>query len=595
MLMFLDQQVRADDPRLSRMYSYFQRNLSDIINAGQRAGARMVISTVAVNLRDCAPFASQLQAGMSEAEQARWQQAYREGVQFQQAGNARNALNEFERAASLDNRAADLEFRIGQCALELDDPGKAKRAFVVARDEDTLRFRCDSELNEIIRKVAAESATSRVLLADAESALSRQSPDGLPGHEYFYEHVHLTWQGNWLLARTIGDQVNRLLPAEVTGAPGTAANWPDADACARRLAWTALSDAQGISEILGRLQDPPFTQQLNHKEESARLHSRLIELAPAQQPDGLKKARAVCEAAAAASPSDVALQTQLSALRHQTGDTNGSLEAARKVVTLLPQWSDGWFQLGSILLQAHRDVDASEVLTHALKLDPENVWILNNLAQAHVLLGQKEAALKEYRRAAALKPRFGLAYLGIGKILEQQGHKKDAEDYYRKALENRIHRSAELTLLARFCASRGWLEAASTNYVDALKLAPDDAVLHRELAECLLALGRKDEAESQLKMVEQLEPDHYESHYLRGLELGRQNKTTEAAEEFRIVVRLSPALIEGRLNLGIALTKLGSNQEAQAQFQEVLQRSPTNQIARRYLELLQREPAGNSE
>ena len=63
MLMFLDQQVRADDPRLSRMYSYFQRNLSDIINAGQRAGARMVISTVAVNLRDCAPFASQLQAG----------------------------------------------------------------------------------------------------------------------------------------------------------------------------------------------------------------------------------------------------------------------------------------------------------------------------------------------------------------------------------------------------------------------------------------------------------------------------------------------------------------------------------------------------
>ena len=589
--MFLDQQVSSDDPRLTRMYGSFQHNLSDIIAAGKRAGAGIVLSTVAVNLRDCAPFASRHRPGMSEEEKAQWQQAFDQGVHNQQTGNTRKALTAFDQAARIDNRVADLQFRIGQCALKLNELTNAQRAFILARDQDTLRFRCDSQLNKIIRKVAAGAANQRVLFADAESVFSHQSPHSLPGHEFFYEHVHLTWAGNWLLARTIADQVSRLLPAKVTSAPRTAADWPDADACARRLAWTPLSEAQEISEILGRLLDPPFTHQLNHAEQVARLRSRLIALAPAQQPAGMKQAREVCEAAAAAAPSDVVLQNQLSTLRQQTGDTQGSIEAARKVVALLPQWSEGWFRLGSILAQAHRDTEARQVLEHGLQLDPENVWILNNLAQLHVLLGQKDKALKEYRRAAALNPRFGLAYLGIGRILEDQGRQKEADAYYQKALENRIHRSEEFTLLARFCAAKGWYQAASTNYADALKLAPDDAVLHRELAQCLLSLGRKDEAESQLKAAEQLEPDQFKLHFLRGVELGRQDKTAEAVEEFRAVVRLKPDLIEGRLNLGIALTRLGSNQEAQVQLQEVLKRSPTNQLARHYLELLRQDRA----
>ncbi|MFO1514656.1 MAG: hypothetical protein U1F83_17395 [Verrucomicrobiota bacterium] len=56
MMMFLDQAVRADDPRMNRVYEHFGRNLSDIMAAGRRAGAGVVVSTVAVNLKDCAPL-----------------------------------------------------------------------------------------------------------------------------------------------------------------------------------------------------------------------------------------------------------------------------------------------------------------------------------------------------------------------------------------------------------------------------------------------------------------------------------------------------------------------------------------------------------
>lgn len=58
MEMFLQQQVRQDDPKMKAVYHHFEQNLTDIIRAGTRSGTRVIVSTVGGNLRDCAPFAS---------------------------------------------------------------------------------------------------------------------------------------------------------------------------------------------------------------------------------------------------------------------------------------------------------------------------------------------------------------------------------------------------------------------------------------------------------------------------------------------------------------------------------------------------------
>src|SRR5581483_1327699 len=58
MEMFLKNHVRADDPRMPAVYANFQKNLDDIVRAGLDSGARVIVSTMARNVRDCAPFAS---------------------------------------------------------------------------------------------------------------------------------------------------------------------------------------------------------------------------------------------------------------------------------------------------------------------------------------------------------------------------------------------------------------------------------------------------------------------------------------------------------------------------------------------------------
>jgi tetratricopeptide (TPR) repeat protein len=587
MLMFLDKQVRADDPRMERVYSHFERNLSEIINAATRARAGLIVSTVAVNLRDCAPFASTNKANLSDDHRRTWFETFARGARLQAADKSRDALVEFNTAAQLDNTVAELQYRRALCAAQLGDVPAAQEAFKLARDFDTLRFRCDGKLNDITRKLAQGREIDRVLLADGEAAFETQSRIA-PGQEHFYEHVHLTWEGNWLLAKTIAEQVLKLLPDSVRSrAPDS--HWPSPEVCAARLGWTDVNLCNAISDIISRLQDPPFTLQLNHDSNLATLQDKLRQLAPALQPAGLMKARNVVEAAVNNSPRDPILLNNLSKLRQRTGDLHGAVDAARRSIELMPHWRDGWYHLGLVQAQAHQDDDAVASLEKAIEIDPQNVWALHNLAMAHLRMGKKDEALEEFQRVVAAKPRFGIAYLGIGQILEAQGKSQEAEAYYRKALQNRIHRSSELAMLARVCQTKNWHDIAITNFQDAIKLSPADASLYLGLAQSLTVLGRTTDAQQCLAMAAQLNPSQVQARFLLGLDLGRQGKHAEAAAHFREVIRLDPDLVEARLNLAIALTKQQLNAEALKEFEEVLRRSPTNILASQYVQALKEQ------
>jgi hypothetical protein len=55
--MFAQRQLPADDPRLDGVRRQFRANIAEILALARRAGAEVLLCTVAVNLRDCPPFA----------------------------------------------------------------------------------------------------------------------------------------------------------------------------------------------------------------------------------------------------------------------------------------------------------------------------------------------------------------------------------------------------------------------------------------------------------------------------------------------------------------------------------------------------------
>lgn len=276
MEMFLDKQVPASSPQMKYVYENFDRNLRDTIAAAHSTGARVIVSTIATNVKDCAPFASMHREGLRTDELQAWNALVQQGSDFDSARSFDEAVKAYAAAAKIDDQHAELEFRIARALWMEGDYAGAKQHFLRARDLDSLRFRADSRINEINR--AAGSSAPGAELVDADEVLSKQSPNGIIGSDLVYEHVHMTPLGNYLLARAIFLQIASKMTARAQETRQAAALQTEANEgvlsegdCERLLALTPHDRTRIAKEMLQRLQKPPFTNQLNHSDQMLRL------------------------------------------------------------------------------------------------------------------------------------------------------------------------------------------------------------------------------------------------------------------------------------------------------------------------------------
>jgi tetratricopeptide (TPR) repeat protein len=237
----------------------------------------VIVATVATNLEDCAPFASLHREGLSADDSRSWSGLVQQGSRAEDNRAFAEALAAYSSALKIDDQYAELEFRIARCLWQLGDYTRAHEHFSRARDLDTLRFRADSRINEINR---AAGGSPGVELVDVERMLSKASPNNLIGSEFVYEHVHLTPRANYLIAAAMFHQIESRFPAaQAQGAAGIASQAE----IEQRLALTEHDRVRMTREMLGRLQKPPFTSQLNHADQVLRLAIQVG--APDQNPD----------------------------------------------------------------------------------------------------------------------------------------------------------------------------------------------------------------------------------------------------------------------------------------------------------------------
>src|SRR5215470_6719357 len=101
MEMLLDKQVRASSPLMRYSYQNFERNLRDTVAVARASGARVIISTIATNLKDCAPFASLHREDNSENELCSWNELVREGTDLENARSYDEALKRYQSATQI--------------------------------------------------------------------------------------------------------------------------------------------------------------------------------------------------------------------------------------------------------------------------------------------------------------------------------------------------------------------------------------------------------------------------------------------------------------------------------------------------------------
>ena len=351
MEMFMEQRVRADDPRMAVVYHHFQSNLEAILKAGKRAGVGLILCTVGVNLKDSPPFASQHGRPLSKVENAAWEKAYQAGIKLELERKFTEAGQRYAEAGRIDAHFAELQFRLGRCLEASGQHAEARRHYERACDLDTLRFRADSRINGIIRQTASRATAGKahaVHFVDAQAIFARHSLHCLPGNELYFDHVHLNFAGNYLLGRALAEKVAQILSKETSRLPKAEARWLSETECAERLAFTAWDRYQVLAEMQRRMLEPPFTNQLNHRERHQKLRLEMAALLKEMRAH-LPEMKEQYRRAIALNPADWVLRDNFGKMLRANGDAGGAVEQWRQVVRLMPHYVEAYHSLGDAL------------------------------------------------------------------------------------------------------------------------------------------------------------------------------------------------------------------------------------------------------
>jgi tetratricopeptide (TPR) repeat protein len=478
--MFPGKPIRHDDKQMRYAYSHFRHNLEDITLTAQNAAAKTIISTVAVNLKDCPPFGSLHRAGLNEQQKKSFDGLYQKGIEFEKAGDFNTACENYLSAAEIDDTYADLQFRIGRCQWNLGQFDKARESYASALELDALRLRTDSSTNRIIREVSAGKADKGIYFVDAAGVFEQNSPHNCPGFEFFLEHVHLNFSGNYLLARAIFDKVKEILPDRIKNQKAEAQGVASEDVCAELLAFTNYDNLRITQQNFNNISDrDPFVNQAYHDEITDIWRQKTEELKSTISANARVKALGQYEKAIKLNgadrflrlnyalllledkrnapdaiiqydlitkeiPNDHTVLATLASVEMALGDIDSALKHATRAIEIMPTDSTGNYAVGVIYQRKGRYKEAQRHLAEAIRLTPKFVYAYIRLGQIYSQQGKNEQAERVYRKGIEAIPDNPVLYLELALLLRKQGLWQEAEIEQQKAIALAPHISTQL-------------------------------------------------------------------------------------------------------------------------------------------------------
>ena len=508
MQMVVDYQVPHDDPRLESVYLNFQQNLMDIARVAANDDIPILFCTPGVNQGDFAPFDSQLSSSLTKEQQNSWQKHFDEGAAFHDNDQLNEAVKSFKQAEAIDNGFAELQFRLAECAQQQARYEDAKIYYTQARDLDTLRFRADSRINEIIRTLSTQSPDDNIVLVDTDNALSNASPNRIPGSNFFYDQVHFNFEGNYVIAKTLFTQIQQTLSTSLGQGHSDQRDPLSIEECKKRLALTQWDLAQHLDILYSGMSRPPYTNQFNHNDRMTELYKIREALKSEMNQSGFSSTANMYLESIKNNPNDAFIRLKLGLLLMKLGDpVSAELEFSR-VYRLWPHELRSQLLLGDAL-SMQNNFAKSEALYREILVDyPDSENVHSALAVVLDKQGKTPEAIKELRTAIALNPYRAELHYHLGSTLSSQVNPNGAMEEYRTTIKlNPTHTKAHL-MLGMLLVKNGRSAEAIPGIRNFLELRPSNGEAHNVLGMALWRTNQIEEAHIELQRAVEIDPEN---------------------------------------------------------------------------------------
>lgn len=620
MQMFVEKAVPEEDPRLPVVYEHFRENLNDVIDIARSADVPLVLSTVGANLRNCAPFVSQHRSALDPEHLDRWQRAFEAGCEAQAAGDCKNAIAHFRKAAAADDGHAETHYRLAQCLLAEGDRDGADQHFRRACDADALRFRPDRHINQAIRDLAARRGPD-VRFVDGEAEFAAAGEHQIPGEDLFFEHVHMTFQGNYVLARALRQAVVEIRQSRDGPSPA-AENPMTQEQVAERLGHTPFEEYTNFRHVSDKLIDnPPFTSQFDHAQQQVLIKRRLAALAERLNSDVVRQCELQLEQAVRGRPDDPDLRlvyarvllatkqypaavAQLEAGLRQNPDHRGCIERMAGVLELMQRWDEanryvrriidlspvpalafdeqirfaGNLASGGKSQEALRQMNALLQEHHS---DPDLAFQLNShIAYVYLQQGDASSAIGHCRAAVAAKPNHLMARVNLAVSLLDTGDAAAAAAEAAQLKDRLPPADTQIaTSLARIYSRMGNVAEARALFERAIKASPQQIQVRLDYCDFMASAGLVREATAFLRDLLNRHPNIPAGHSTLAKVLIQQGGYAEAAAALRRHLARSSDDLNAKLQLARLLAaapddRLRDGREALRLAQEVVAAQP---------------------
>lgn len=251
----------------------------------------------------------------------------------------------------------------------------------------------------------------------------------------------------------------------------------------------------------------------------------------------------------------------------------------RRAIVLNPASSDAYHFLAYLLSLKSSDYGDLEKICHEmLERFPGDPYAYCMLGKWHEKEGHAREAEQAYRKAIEIAPRFEAGYDYLTSFLFYQDRAEEAETIYQahRDLLSRASASYHMKRAVGF-GERGNYEAALGALQQAIHKEPRNAKLHIAAGALLAStLKRTQEADEALRRGIALDPNDADGYAQYGLLLGNQaDRYAEAEWAFRKAIALDPGQPQRYLQLGWLLEDKTQNpQGAEQAYRKAIELAP---------------------
>ena len=189
----------------------------------------------------------------------------------------------------------------------------------------------------------------------------------------------------------------------------------------------------------------------------------------------------------------------------QTKDYEHARRAFAKMFDVPADSAASYLFTGRMLLRQDYDPVAEEYAHKAAELDPKLPLVHHLLGELYIYKSRIPEAIAEFQKELAINPGYAATYYKLADAYSRVQKFEDAQRLLQRSIWLDATSTGPFILMGKVLEKKGEYELAVRTLQRAASMDPNNPMTHHLLGQTYRDMGKKEEAESELKLAEQLQ------------------------------------------------------------------------------------------